>query len=225
MIDLTLQNRQYLLGLDPRNRQTMQSIESSIFALSLDPYTMPPAPSSLSNDPYTRTIIDAHVRNASGGINGRNRWYDKALNVMVETNGRAGMMGEHSPCDALIPSIVVDFALGEDVNVAAFAPEATESTGGWERCDFVVDEALSKEIVAAGERAKEIIEDSDAQQLWWDQYGAEWIKKSGMCSGFCWTGCVSDVLSPDSKATAGCVHPNGTSARLVQDSPEFHSNL
>ncbi len=140
---------------------------------------MPPAPSSLSNDSFTRSVVDAHVRNASGGINGRNRWYDKALTVMVETNGRAGMMGEHSPCDALIPSIVVDFALGEDVDVAAFTNKSVETSGGWERCDFVVNESLSTEIVAAGERAKAIIEDSDAQQLWWDQYGAEWIKKSG----------------------------------------------
>lgn len=42
--------------------------------------------------------VDAHVLQcASGGGGARNRWFDKALSVFVETSGRAGMMGEHSP--------------------------------------------------------------------------------------------------------------------------------
>jgi carnitine O-acetyltransferase len=175
------QNYQRLVSLDPRNQSTIKSIESSIFGLSLDTYTMPPAPPSLNTDPYTRPVVDAHVRNTSSGINGGNRWFDKALTVMVETNGRAGMMGEHSPCDALIPSIVVDYALGVDVDVSAFEAGAKRENdgGGWKRCEFVLDDALRKEIGEAEARAREIVMDSDAQQLWWDRYGAEWIKKSG----------------------------------------------
>jgi carnitine O-acetyltransferase len=113
--------------------------------------------------------VDAQIRNVATGIDGgRNRWFDKAISVTIENTGRGGIMGEHSPVDALIPSIAVEYVLGEPVDESKFtstSSSAAESSSGkgWE-CQG---------------RNRKLIEDSDASQLWWGEYGVEWIKKHG----------------------------------------------
>src|SRR5258708_6964108 len=100
------QMRQYLLDLSPQNHSTLDKIDSSLFALSLDCPTPMPFPTS---SPQERR--DAHLHNTAYGRMGRNRWFDKTISFSVETNTRLGMTGEHSPCDALIPSILGDFTV------------------------------------------------------------------------------------------------------------------
>ncbi|WVF68399.1 hypothetical protein IAT40_003164 [Kwoniella sp. CBS 6097] len=178
--DTWTKNREHLLLLSPSNRTTLNSISSSLIALSLDPYTLPSIPSS---DPLRLPAVDAQVRNTATGISGgSSRWFDKAVSVMVETNGRAGIMGEHSPVDALIPSIVAEYVLAAPVDESQFN-SSTASTGqangqGWKREDWVVDEHIRNEIEECKGRNQKLVDDSDASQLWWSEYGADWIKKS-----------------------------------------------
>jgi len=146
-----------------------------------------------SESPTTSPVLDAHVRNTSSGRNGRNRWFDKALTVSVESNARAGMVGEHSPCDALIPSIIVDYVVTVPIDPTSFEARKplieveewltkSKDSDGWERLDWVVDDRIRAECHAAGERAQVIVENSDASQLWFSEYGAEWIKKTAKMS-------------------------------------------
>ncbi|EJU04961.1 acyltransferase ChoActase/COT/CPT [Dacryopinax primogenitus] len=189
--DVWANNREYLLTLSPViNRKAFTLMENSLFALCLDMHTIP-TPSS-SN--FVPAPIEAHVRSIATGPDGLNRWYDKTLTVIVESSGRAGMMGEHSPCDALIPSIVVDYAIAEPIDLGAFTQnlesaeegdvifDADTTTGpktrGWERVEFELDDKMRKEIQEATIRAKATVDDSDASQLWFDEYGADWIKKT-----------------------------------------------
>lgn len=93
-------------------------------------------------------------------------------------------MGEHSPVDALIPSIAVEYVLGEPVDESKFTSTSSSaaegSSGkGWERLDWVVDEGIKTEIEECQGRNRKLIEDSDASQLWWGEYGVDWIKKHG----------------------------------------------
>lgn len=98
---------------------------------------------------------------------------------MVETNGRTGLMGEHSPVDALIPSIATEYVLGEPVDESQFS-ETTAATGtGWQKLEWVVDESIRTEIAECKVKNQKLINDSDASPLWWAEYGAEWIKKNG----------------------------------------------
>ena len=97
--------------------------------------------------------------------------------MAVETNGRFALLGEHSPIDALIPSIVLDFITDKPVDKDAFADDTEGS--GWSRVDWVVDEAMKREIVECEGRNRKIIEDSDASELWFGEYGAEWMKRTG----------------------------------------------
>lgn len=104
---------------------------------------------------------------------------------MVESNSRAGMNGEHSPCDALIPSIIVDWVVAEPLDLAKFdAGEVVWSEEdkklGVERLEWVVDETIRTELKGASERANTLIADSDASQLWFDEYGADWMKANGI---------------------------------------------
>nr|XP_018260190.1 carnitine acetyltransferase [Kwoniella dejecticola CBS 10117]OBR82348.1 carnitine acetyltransferase [Kwoniella dejecticola CBS 10117] len=169
-------NREHLVLLSPENRSTLNSISSSLIALSLDPYTLPSTP---SNDPLRLPSVDAQVRNTASGIAGaQNRWFDKAVSIMVETNGRAGIMGEHSPVDALIPSIVGEYVLAEPVDQSQFTSTSKSDSNSedWKGLNWVLDEQIQKEIEDCKGRNQKLIDDSDASQLWWNEYGAEWIK-------------------------------------------------
>ncbi|GFZ49784.1 hypothetical protein JCM24511_07187 [Saitozyma sp. JCM 24511] len=178
--DTWTKNRERILLLSPKNRETFNTIDSSLFTLSLDPYTLPSIPTS---DPLREPAVDAQIRNVATGIDGgRNRWFDKAISVTIENTGRGGIMGEHSPVDALIPSIAVEYVLGEPVDESKFTTTSSSaaegSSGkGWERLDWVVDEGIKTEIEECQGRNRKLIEDSDASQLWWGEYGVEWIKK------------------------------------------------
>lgn len=180
--------REHLIVSSPTNAVSLRSIEDSLFTVSLDssnlglPTEHPAPPHSASP-----RSVDAHARNTSGaGRSGHNRWYDKALTLSVEPNGRAGIMGEHSPCDALIPSIVADYAAAEPCPAPGtpFPPtagrnEAGDSVPSWKKLFWHVDEQTKASIASAKVKARAIAANSDIRTLWFDEYGAEWMKKIG----------------------------------------------
>ncbi len=190
--DQWAQTREHLLSLSPVNRASVRSIETSLFCLTLDTTVLPlpadfPAPPSASSSLW----VDALARNTSGaGRGGHNRWFDKSLTLVVEPNGRAGLNGEHSPVDALIPSILADYAsgvpcppLGKPLpadSETTPAAELSEAKGSFKHLDFFLQDArIQREILASTNRALAIGADSDIRILYFDEYGADWIKKSG----------------------------------------------
>lgn len=164
--------------------------------LSLDHYTyvLPAAyafPSPPLPIPDTPEEVDAHLHNLRSSHPshpGRNRWHDKPFTLIVESNGRAGAEGEHSPVDALVPSIVADYAVVQAIDEDAFdgpfaegsaeTPPATTS-GGWERLDWAVDDQIRGECIVAEEKLRQIVQDSDHSVLWFDSYGTDWIHNQG----------------------------------------------
>lgn len=96
-------------------------------------------------------------------------------------------MGEHSPCDALVPSIVADYAVTQSIVPEAFSlpePPSFLSNGdldvtGWERLDWVTDGRIEAECIAAESHANGLIADSDDSVLWFSDYGVHWIKSIG----------------------------------------------
>ena len=97
-------------------------------------------------------------------------------------------MGEHSPCDALIPSVVADYAVVQSIvpesfsrpEPAPFFSDCDLDTGGWERLDWVTDAHVETECIAAQSRANSLIADSDDSVLWFSDYGVEWITSRGI---------------------------------------------
>ncbi|KAI0001470.1 acyltransferase ChoActase/COT/CPT [Russula compacta] len=189
--DRWTENLRHLLSLSPANQETLKIIQQSILAVSLDSHTLglhphnhahnSPSPPPVINSPAE---IDCHLHNIRSSINARNRWFDKGYTLIVETNTRAGAMGEHSPCDALVPSVVADYAVTQSIVPEAFSlpePPSFLSDGdldvtGWERLDWVTDARIEAECIAAESHAKGLIADSDDSVLWFSDYGVHWIK-------------------------------------------------
>jgi hypothetical protein len=194
----SLQNLQYILSLSTTNQKSLEVIQQSIFAVSLDLHTLgfPSGRSAQTSHTLpvidSSTEIDSHLHNLRSSVNARNRWFDKAYTLIVETNTRAGAMGEHSPCDALVPSIVADYAVVQSIVPEAFSqPEPAPffvdrdlGAGGWERLDWVTDARIEAECIAAESRAKSLIADSDDSVLWFSDYGVEWMTSIGTSSTF-----------------------------------------
>ncbi|GAA6058072.1 hypothetical protein JCM3770_002247 [Rhodotorula araucariae] len=171
--------REHLLSLSPVNRASCTAMEDSLFVLSLDNYTLKSAKYVSSSPTRDTPDLDAHIRNASSANGtGRNRWWDKAVGVHVEANGRASMVGEHSPCDALIPSIVCDYALAENLDAAAPSRRGAVSEVP-QRLEWVVDDRTREAIRKASKTVEDLAADSEGKMLWYDEYGAGWIKSVG----------------------------------------------
>ena len=179
------------MSLSSQNHATLEAINHSIIGLSLDhyTYTIPSTDTNSSIFVDSPAEVDAHLHNLRSSHPshpGRNRWYDKPFTFIVESNTRAGAIGEHSPVDALVPSIVAEYAVVQSIEEDAFdalntSMEAADSTQckGWRRLDWVVDEYIRQECVAAEERARAIAEDSDDSVMRFEDYGAGWIKGEG----------------------------------------------
>ncbi|KAI0749339.1 acyltransferase ChoActase/COT/CPT [Daedaleopsis nitida] len=187
--DRWAENLKHLLSLSPANKTTFHTVTSSIFALSLDAYSykLPPCHGTSDAD------LKAHahnVRSGHGARPGYNRWYDKPFTLIVEANTRAGVLGEHSPVDALVPSVVADYAVVQGVDEDAFPRPLVASNillsdvedGGWTRLDWVVDERITTECREAAKRAKAIVDDSDCDELVFDAFGVRWIKEEACLS-------------------------------------------
>ncbi|KAH9945185.1 acyltransferase ChoActase/COT/CPT [Epithele typhae] len=189
--DRWAKNLRHLLSLSPNNHKVLQTITSSLFALSLDDYSHHLSPSARTPN----IDLTAHLHNIRSGHNARpgfNRWYDKPFTLIVEANTRAGVLGEHSPVDALVPSIIADYAVVQGVIEDDFpakldpndlSPRApSEAVEGWSRLDWVTDDLIARECDAAAERAKQIVDDSDADELVFDAYGTDWIRREARLS-------------------------------------------
>ncbi|RPD60077.1 acyltransferase ChoActase/COT/CPT, partial [Lentinus tigrinus ALCF2SS1-6] len=188
--DRWAENFHHLLSLSQSNRSIFDTLTSTVFALSLDDYayTLPPSHRTPDKD------LAAHlhnIRSGHGSRPGHNRWYDKPFTLIVEANTRAGVLGEHSPVDALVPSVAADYAIVQGVDDDAF-PESVESgllgaqvdsdTTGWERLDWVTDDRIAQECDHAAIRAKEIVDESDVDELVFTGYGINWIKNEARLS-------------------------------------------
>ncbi|KAG2012392.1 hypothetical protein GB937_007222 [Aspergillus fischeri] len=82
--DLWADARKKLLAANPANEQALRDIESSGFVVCLDDAT----PVTLEERAHQYWHGD-----------GTNRWFDKPLQFIINDNGTAGFMGEHSMMD------------------------------------------------------------------------------------------------------------------------------
>ncbi|KDQ24753.1 hypothetical protein PLEOSDRAFT_1078778 [Pleurotus ostreatus PC15] len=194
-------NLSHLLSVSEQNRRTHESIVHSLIGLSLDDTThslrrspdvlpQPLGSASSSFDPTHpgQLELDAHLHTIrSTTTNVSNRFFDKAYTIIVDPSARAGATGEHSPVDALVPSIVGEYSIVQDIDQGMFSdtlPSDVESTwfdnatdsNGWSRLNWDTDVYIEKECNDAAARAKLIIEDSDDSVLWFRDYGTDWIK-------------------------------------------------
>lgn len=164
--------RNHLLALDTSNKATNQDIESSFFAVALDDY-------SNGADMGGRTKM-AFCGNLGIG-NGHNRWYDKSITVLVESNGQCVYTGEHSPADALLVSYVFDHMLIEPCpppfDIRPVTPDAVQDASCFEHLTWKVDPVIEKCLENAQKAADDTAAFSDSYVEVFEDYGTDWIKK------------------------------------------------
>lgn len=150
--------------------------------LSLDHFTSPIGSCEVHPRGCKREIKE-HLHLVRSSWDGRNRFMDKPLSFIVDPLTRAGAMGEHSPVDALVPSIVTEYALVKGVSHESFLspPEAVtgELSDGSRRLGWIADDRTERELRGAEERAMAMITDSDDNVFHFSAYGADWIKAQG----------------------------------------------
>ncbi len=176
------------------------TLSNSLMVLSLDD-KIHKGPSS----PTKQYSFDSHlhtIRSTTGNVG--NRWFDKAFTLIVDPAARSGAMGEHSPCDALVPSIVAEYGIVQGIDESPFESDSPLPSRGqrWDRLDWVVDDFIKKECVKAKERADRIVENSDDSIFQFSDYGTDWIKGVGNLFIVHWTvffctHALSAKLSPD----------------------------
>ena len=178
------QNYDRLRSLSPVNGRTLDTIHYSVMCLSLDHFASPVG----SSETYPRGCkreIREHLHLVRSSWDGRNRFMDKPFTLIVDPLTRAGATGEHSPVDALVPSIVAEYAIVQGVSDDSYAssPEVvsgdSSASDGWRSLEWVTDARMELEFRGAEERAKVIITDSDDNVFHFSAYGADWIKAQG----------------------------------------------
>jgi len=98
--------------------------------------------------------------------------------VCISSDARAGMNGEHSPCDALIPSYVVDFARAHE-NGGDSKHATNERLERATLVKWYVDEFVKKEMAVAEVDNRKLIADSDVNIVHLMDYGSDFMKSIG----------------------------------------------
>lgn len=172
---------QHLRDLSPQNQYALDTIEEALFAICLDDQSHPSQPYDL-----------AFQHNAHGGT-GHNRWYDKAISILCASDGRAGMNGEHSPCDALIPSRLMDHLVaGEPARDPPGVPSHPDlllhPATRPHLLEWQTDAEIDAAIRHAEATALAICEDADVGVLHYEGYGSVGIRDAsgGKTSADAW---------------------------------------
>lgn len=212
-----------LLSISPQNKHTFEAIHQSLFIVCLDYWPAPSVPADQRDENLRLTFdIDQHTPNSSLSQSSRslsavpsdllshqyairsspsalNRFFDKPLSLIVEPSTRAGAIGEHSPVDALIPSVVCEWAVAgaNGVNICgglASIPfenvhqedklEGLEVGSGsrWTRLNFVSSPSIQIAIENAKQHARSLISNSDHEVSYFEEWGGEEMQR--MCEFF-----------------------------------------
>lgn len=144
--------------LDAGNAEALETIETALFCLCLDDFT----PSS---------TIEA----ADQLLYGANRWYDKAVSLIVFEDGTAGINVEHCELDGTTILGFTDALLSGE----RLPRDSADGVPGFEPVEFTLTDALREDARAAGE-AFAAYADATATQAVSFEFGANRVKQLGM---------------------------------------------
>ncbi|OAL72364.1 carnitine acetyl transferase [Trichophyton violaceum] len=156
--------RKKLLAASPANEEALKTIESSSFFVCLD-------------DASPVTLEErAHVYWHGDGAN---RWYDKPLNFVINENGTAGFLGEHSMMDGTPTHRLNDY-----VNQLIFSnaldysnPSIRSNLPEPQPINFELNPAILEDISTATRDFEALINKHELRVQAFQAYGKGLIKK------------------------------------------------
>jgi carnitine O-acetyltransferase len=158
-------SRERLLA-DPTNAAALETIESALFCLALDDV----APEG------NLALCDQLLYGSP-----ENRWFDKAVSLIVLADGTAGINIEHCELDGTTILQFVDFLLGSTADQHAERAEATSAGPPTVTAvEFDLDERQRAEVRAAAESFARFAADTASTVLSFADFGASRAKALGM---------------------------------------------
>lgn len=162
--DLWNDARKQLLAADPVNEQTIKDIESAGFLVCLDDAT----PVTLEERAHQYWHGD-----------GCNRWFDKPLQFIINDNGTAGFMGEHSMMDGSpthrLNDVLNSFIFNNKIDLSD--KPVRSNLADPRPIDFKVNDAVQEFITAAHKEHSQQIGSHELVVQAYQGYGKGLIKK------------------------------------------------
>jgi carnitine O-acetyltransferase len=158
--------RAELIAAHPDNAAALETIETALFNVCLDEV----APEG-----------DLAVCNNLLYGSSANRWYDKAISLIVTANGAAGVNAEHAMIDGMALIGFVDALHAR--NVEEMSARSTPTSRGipvFARIDFKLTEDLRNKMHEAAESFEAYGETTAAMLYAFDEFGANRVKELGL---------------------------------------------
>jgi len=161
--DIWTDAREILLKSSPKNKAALEILEASSFVVCLDDVS-----------PVT---LEERARNYWHG-DGQNRFYDKPLQFIINDNGTAGFMGEHSMMDGTPTHRLNDY-LNDMIfnNKLDFGGSVRSNLPEPQAVKFEINNEVRKEIERAQTDFAEVIGQHELRVQQYQGYGKGLIKK------------------------------------------------
>ncbi|ETV95542.1 hypothetical protein H310_10986 [Aphanomyces invadans] len=158
--------RTYLIQLDARNKQSLEIIQKALFVVALD-----------ETSPANSEQV---AQNCLLG-DGRNRWYDKPVVLVVHENARTGINGQHAWADALVVVRIFAYcAKYVNDNFKQFFAHKTvvgPPKVKPRRLQWTIDNNALTAIECASAAISKLIQASDLSTLLFQHYGHAFLKR------------------------------------------------
>jgi carnitine O-acetyltransferase len=158
------QAREHLIAASPQNKAALEAIEAASFVVCLD-----------DASPVT---LEERARQYWHG-DGSNRWFDKPLQFIVNDNGTAGFMGEHSMMDGTPTHRLNDY-----VNMLIFTdaldfsnPEVRSNIPEPQPLRWSLNQQVEEDLTAAQRHFERQIGQHELRVQAYQGYGKGLIKK------------------------------------------------
>ncbi|MGI8751343.1 MAG: choline/carnitine O-acyltransferase [Acidimicrobiales bacterium] len=165
-------SRQGLLDCHPGNAAMLDAIEAGLFCVCLEDF----AP---------RDAHEACDHLLAG--DSANRWFDKAISLIVFEDGTAGLNGEHGKLDGTTVVSFMDAILDSEMSArrteggpARVRGPAGDGEPAFEAIEFVLDADLESDVAAAAASFAAYAADTATMILSFDEFGADQIKQLRM---------------------------------------------
>ncbi|WP_019633472.1 choline/carnitine O-acyltransferase [Actinomadura atramentaria] len=159
-------SRAALLALDPGNADALDTVETALFCVCLD--DLAPRDDQEACD---------HLLHGDSG----NRWFDKAVSLVVFADGTAGINIEHCGLDGTtVLSFVDDMMNASTEDHARGAGARPQGTPPVESVRFALDDGLRADVHAAALAFADYAAATATRTVAFDDFGADDAKRLGM---------------------------------------------
>ncbi|KAI8848909.1 acyltransferase ChoActase/COT/CPT [Chytridium lagenaria] len=149
-----------LIKLNEENVRLLEEVKSALFVLCLD---------DISSKREFHKQVFHH-------FDGRNRWFDKSLQLIVSSDGQAGFNGDALSIDASVAGRVADTILSREPYKARDIESTAEITPP-EKLNWVVNEEITTLLKKASKDVKEFNDDLESISFDFEIYGTRFLNE------------------------------------------------